>query len=59
MPKKIDDELKARAVRLVNDHQGEYCSLVAPWRCPPSTWDWITQVLGRSYTGCGSRLRAA
>ncbi len=24
MPKKIDDELKVRAVRLVNDHQGEY-----------------------------------
>ena len=29
MPKKIDDELKARAVRLVNDHQGEYLSLTA------------------------------
>jgi len=29
MPKKIDDELKARAVRLVNDHQGEYSSLTA------------------------------
>ena len=29
MPKKIDDELKARAVRLVNDHQGEYASLTA------------------------------
>src|SRR4051794_12735673 len=24
MPKKIDEELKARAVRLVNDHRGEY-----------------------------------
>ena len=29
MPKKIDDELNARAVRLVNDHQGEYSSLTA------------------------------
>lgn len=29
MLKKIDDELKARAVRLVNDHQGEYSSLTA------------------------------
>jgi transposase-like protein len=29
MPKKIDQELKARAVRLVNDHQGEYSSLTA------------------------------
>src|SRR3954463_3064997 len=29
MPRKIDDELKARAVRLVNDHQGEYSSLTA------------------------------
>ena len=32
MPKKIDDELKARAVRLVNDHQGEYSSLTAEAR---------------------------
>jgi transposase-like protein len=29
LPKRIDDELKARAVRLVNDHQGEYSSLTA------------------------------
>jgi len=29
MPKKIDDELKARAVRLVQDHLGEYSSLTA------------------------------
>jgi transposase len=29
MPKKIDDELKAKAVRLVSDHQGEYSSLTA------------------------------
>ena len=29
MPKKIDTELKARAVRLVNDHLGEYPSLTA------------------------------
>ena len=29
MPKKIEDELKARAVRLVSDHQGEYSSLTA------------------------------
>ena len=29
MPRKIDDELKARAVRLVHDHQGEYSSLTA------------------------------
>ncbi len=29
MPKRIDDELKARAVRLVQDHQGEYSSLTA------------------------------
>ena len=29
MPKKIDEEWKARAVRLVNDHRGEYSSLSA------------------------------
>ncbi len=29
MPKKIDDELKARAVRLVQDHQGGYSPLTA------------------------------
>jgi transposase len=29
MPKKIDEELKARAVRLVTDHLGEYPSLTA------------------------------
>ncbi|OLT22609.1 transposase [Ornithinimicrobium sp. CNJ-824] len=29
MPKKIDEELKARAVRLVQDHRGEYSSLTA------------------------------
>lgn len=29
MPKKIDEELKARAVRLVSDHVGEYPSLTA------------------------------
>ena len=29
MPKKIDHELKSRAVRLVQDHQGEYSSLTA------------------------------
>jgi transposase-like protein len=29
MPKKIDGELKARAVRLVSDHVGEYPSLTA------------------------------
>lgn len=29
MPKKIDPELKARAVRLVSDHIGEYPSLSA------------------------------
>ncbi len=29
MPKKIDDELRARAVRLVQDHLGEYSSLTA------------------------------
>ena len=29
MPKKIDAEVKARAVRLVNDHLGEYSSLTA------------------------------
>ena len=29
MPKKIDPELKARAVRLVVDHQKEYSSLTA------------------------------
>ena len=29
MPKKIDGELKARAVRLVRDHRGEYSSLTA------------------------------
>lgn len=29
MPKRIDDQLKARAVRMVNDHQGECSSLTA------------------------------
>ncbi len=29
MPKKIDDEVKARAVRLVSEHQAEYPSLTA------------------------------
>jgi len=29
VPKKIDPLLKARAVRLVNEHQGEYSSLTA------------------------------
>ena len=29
MPKKIDPELKARAVRLVNDHLGEYQNVTA------------------------------
>lgn len=29
MPKKVDAELKVRAIRLVNDHQGEYASLTA------------------------------
>ncbi|SDD81529.1 Transposase [Sanguibacter gelidistatuariae] len=29
MPKKIDSELKARAVRLVNDHLGEYQNVTA------------------------------
>ena len=29
MPKKIDPELKARAVRLVSEHRGEYPTLTA------------------------------
>ncbi len=29
MPKRIDDEVKARAVRLVSEHQSEYASLTA------------------------------
>jgi transposase-like protein len=29
MPKRIDDEVKARAVRLVTEHQSEYPSLTA------------------------------
>jgi transposase len=29
MPKKIDPEVRARAVRLVNDHRSEYPSLTA------------------------------
>lgn len=29
MPKKIDDQLRARAVRLVTEHQQEYSSLAA------------------------------
>ena len=37
MPKKIDEELKARAVRLVNDHQGEYSSLTAAAAVWPSS----------------------
>ena len=31
MPKKIDDQLKARAVRLVTEHQQEYSSLTAAY----------------------------
>ena len=38
MPKKIDDELKTRAVRLVNDYQGEYSSLTAAAAVVPSSW---------------------
>ncbi|MGI8675507.1 MAG: IS3-like element ISPfr13 family transposase, partial [Nocardioidaceae bacterium] len=30
MPKRIDDEVKARAMRLVSEHQSEYPSLTAP-----------------------------
>lgn len=30
MPKSIYPELKARAVRMVTDHAGEYSSLTAP-----------------------------
>jgi transposase len=29
MPKKIDEQLRARAVRLVSDHQQEYATLTA------------------------------
>ncbi len=29
MPKKIDQQLKAKAVRLVNEHGSEYSSLTA------------------------------
>jgi hypothetical protein len=29
MPKKIDAELRARAVRLVNEHAGEYAVLLS------------------------------
>jgi len=29
MPKKIDSELKSRAVRLVNEHRGEYPTVTA------------------------------
>ena len=29
MPKKIDDELRARAVRLVVEHRAEYPTLIA------------------------------
>lgn len=29
MPKKIDPELRARAVRLVNEHRGEYPTVTA------------------------------
>jgi len=29
MPKRIDDEVKARAMRLVSEHQSEYPSLTA------------------------------
>ena len=31
MPKKIDPEVQARAVRLVTDHLGEYSSLTEAW----------------------------
>lgn len=48
MPKKIDDELKARAVRLVNDHQGEYSSLTAA----------AAVSMGHSLRVCRSRSRA-
>ena len=32
MPKKIDPELRARAVRLVTEHRGEYQTLTAASR---------------------------
>jgi hypothetical protein len=37
MPKKIDEELKARAVRLIDDHQGEHSSLTAASGSWPSS----------------------
>ena len=51
MPKMIDSELKARAVRLVNEHLGEYPSLtaasaaVAKQRgvCAQSVRRWVVQ----------------
>jgi transposase len=36
MPKKIDEQLKARAVRLVTEHQQEYPSLTAA--CEAVAW---------------------
>lgn len=39
MPKKIDPELTARAVRLVNEHRGEYTVLLSGMSGHPQACD--------------------
>ena len=48
MPKMIDPELKARAVRLVSEHRGEYPTLTAASQT----------VVRRLKTGWGAKFRA-
>jgi hypothetical protein len=48
MPKRIDPELKARAVRLVSEHRGEYPTLTAASQT----------VVGRLKTAWGAKFRA-
>lgn len=50
-PKKIDPEVKARAVRLVTDHQSEYPSLDS------TAWPSLRRVsMNPSISGCGGRV---
>jgi hypothetical protein len=55
MPKKIDPELTARAVRLVNEHRGEYTVLLSGMsgiRKPVTT---VTTVRKASVRFCDGR----
>jgi hypothetical protein len=39
MPKKITPEQKARALRMVAEHQQDYSSVTAVWRLSRSSWN--------------------